>query len=299
MSKQNISDISTIIQNKTKNEIEAYLATRGKSRVYEGARNLSLNVSDDYGERFLVELIQNAHDAHSKTEHDGEISVVFDPDETEFGCLYVANKGNGFTESNFKAITNIALSSKSVNEDIGNKGLGFRSVLQICQSPEIYSSTNTELDFNGFCFRFANNIDVLSFISPPDRELANEIEENMPCLFLPIYQDKQPGLIPSFARNGFASVIRLALTSEKSQESVKQQMKEVLDRDEPLNLFFERISKVSIELKGMYCKELHHRLIEKWKINEQVCISKVEVAGDLYLLANKLLNNDDFKTALR
>ncbi len=121
----------------------------------------------------------------------------------------------------------------------------------------------------------------------------------MPCLFLPIYQDKQPGLVPSFAKKGFASVVRLALTSEKSQESVKKQMKEVLDRDEPLNLFFERISKVSIELKGKYCKELNHRLIDKWQINDQVCLSKVEIAGDLYLLANNYLINDDFRAALQ
>jgi hypothetical protein len=295
---KNQSNIKNVIEIKTKNEIEAYLATRGKSRVYEGARNLSLNVSDDYGERFLVELIQNAHDAHSKANHDGEISVIFDPEETEFGCLYVANKGIGFSEGNFEAITNIALSSKSVNEDIGNKGLGFRSVLQICQSPEIYSSTNTKLAFNGFCFRFANNFDVLSFLSPGDNELAKEIEENMPCLFLPIYQDNRPGLIPSFAESGFASVIRLPLTSEKSQESVKQQMKEVLDRDEPLNLFFERISKVSIELKGEYCRDLHHQLIKKWQINDQVCISKVKVADELYLMAHSYLLKDEFNLAL-
>lgn len=55
-------EIRREIESKTRAEIEAYLATRGKSRVHESARNLSLNVSDDYGNRFLVELIQNAHD---------------------------------------------------------------------------------------------------------------------------------------------------------------------------------------------------------------------------------------------
>lgn len=299
MPKLNTSDISSLIQNKTKNEIEAYLATRGKSRVYEGARNLSLNVSDDYGERFLVELIQNAHDAHSESDLAGEISVVFDPEDTEFGCLYVANRGNGFSESNFKAITNIALSSKSVNEDIGNKGLGFRSVLQICHSPEIYSSINSGKGFDGFCFRFANKNDVLSFLSSTEYELADEIVDNMPCLFLPIYQVKQSGMIPQFSDKGFASVIRLPLYSKKSQESVKQQMIEVFDRDEPINLFFERISKVSIELKGKYLNELHHRLIDKWQINDQVCISKIEVAGVLYLLANCDLPHDEFNSVLQ
>jgi hypothetical protein len=299
MQKLSDSNIYSLIQNKTKNEIEAYLSSRGKSRVFEGARNLSLNVSDDYGERFLVELIQNAHDAHPKSVLDGEISVVFDPEDTEFGCLYVANKGNGFSAKNFEAITNVALSSKTVNEDIGNKGLGFRSVLQICQSPEIYSSLKSKNGFDGFCFRFADNDDILSFLSPTDSELADEILEYMPSLFLPVYQDKLPGHIPYFSEKGFVSVIRLPLTSEKSQVSVKQQMKEVLERDEPLNLFFERISKVTIEFKGSYCDELHHNVIDEWQINDHVCISKIKVADDYYLQAKYNLLKDEFQSVLK
>ena len=67
-----------------------------------------------------------------------QISVVLDASEGD-GCLYVATRGVGFNGSNLKAISNIALSSKPVNADIGNKGLGFRSVLQVCNWPEIYS----------------------------------------------------------------------------------------------------------------------------------------------------------------
>ncbi|MCF8778187.1 hypothetical protein LZU85_05195 [Vibrio sp. IRLE0018] len=92
----NPTDVQRAINQKSLDEIEAYLSTRGKSRVYEGARNLSLNVSDDYGERFLVELIQNAHDAPGKSDKLGEIALVFDPEESDFGCLYVANRGDGF-----------------------------------------------------------------------------------------------------------------------------------------------------------------------------------------------------------
>lgn len=144
-----------IIEEKTANEIEVYRAGRGKSSIHQSARNLSQNVSDDYGNRFLVELIQNAHDAHPAGTSHGQIAVVFAPDECNFGCLYVANQGNGFSEKNFRALTNIALSSKPVNESIGNKGLGFRSVLQICQWPEIYSVNEQGGSgvFDGYCSR--------------------------------------------------------------------------------------------------------------------------------------------------
>src|SRR5450830_1973302 len=108
-----------IIKAKTRNEIESYLAVNGKSNIYDSARSLSSNISDDYGNRFLVELIQNAHDAHPADRNDGEIVLRFDPNEGEYGCLYAANRGNGFTEENFRAISNIAMSSKPVNEGIG------------------------------------------------------------------------------------------------------------------------------------------------------------------------------------
>ncbi|EPF7975001.1 sacsin N-terminal ATP-binding-like domain-containing protein [Vibrio harveyi] len=294
----NPTDVQRAINKKSLDEIEAYLSTRGKSRVYEGARNLSLNVSDDYGERFLVELIQNAHDAHGKSDKLGEIAVVFDPEESDFGCLYVANRGDGFASKNFEAITNIALSSKSVNEDIGNKGLGFRSVLQICESPEIYSSQHSGYSFDGYCFRFANEEDVLFLLADEYKHLANEIIENMPCLFLPIFQEARPGLIPYFSDLGFASVVRLPLSSKKSQESVVQQMQEVLDREEPLNLFFERIEKFSLEYKGRYNRILDHKVLDFWGVSEQVSISRVEVAGDIYLHAKRVFTKEEFEPEL-
>ena len=163
-----------IIEEKTANEIEVYRSGRGKSNIHQSARNLSQNVSDDYGNRFLVELIQNAHDAHPVGTSDGQIAVVFAPDECDFGSLYVANRGNGFSEKNFRALTNIALSSKPVNESIGNKGLGFRSVLQICQWPEIYSvgEQGARGNFDGYCFRFANKSDLTRFIEGPEADGA-------------------------------------------------------------------------------------------------------------------------------
>ena len=93
------------IQAKTRQEIEAFLATQGKSRVYEGISSLSLNVSADYGDRFLIELIQNAHDAHPASQAGGLIDVHLSTDEGTHGCLYVANGGVGFTAKNFGALT--------------------------------------------------------------------------------------------------------------------------------------------------------------------------------------------------
>ncbi len=202
------------------------MTTKPLTIIYDGARNLSQSVSDDYGDRFLVELIQNAHDAHEARRADGEIVLAFAPDECDHGCLYVANRGNGFTKPNLEAITNIAQSSKPVNEGIGNKGLGFRSVLQICSWPEIYSvrGAGGSGTFDGYCFRFAREPDIRRFLPPgQDVGLADEIVQRMPFWHLPVYAQDRPGLVGRFARERFATVVRMPLDSPEARCSVEAQ----------------------------------------------------------------------------
>ena len=56
--------------------IEHYSAARADARLYQGVRKMSQFVSDDYGNRFLIELIQNAHDAHDPARTDGSSAPV-------------------------------------------------------------------------------------------------------------------------------------------------------------------------------------------------------------------------------
>ncbi len=255
------------IENKTRGEIEAYIGGRGKTRVHQGARNLSLNVSHDYGNRFLVELIQNAHDAHPGDRDDGEIAIVLAPQESTHGCLYVANRGNGFRSDDFESITNIALSSKPVNESIGNKGLGFRSVLQICNWPEIYSvwPGGRDRTFDGYCFRFAKEADLGVILSDMGHaSLGAEIWENMPCWFLPVVAEERPGLISRFARDGFASVVRMPLESVEARTAVIEQIDWLLELETPLHLFLNRITRISIEREPDKVELLQRKSIATW-----------------------------------
>ena len=289
------------IEAKTRGEIEVYVDGRGKTRIHEGARNLSLNVSDDYGDRFLVELIQNAHDAHPSGSQDGEIAVVFDPTECEFGCLYVANRGNGFSKENFLAITNIALSSKPVNESIGNKGLGFRSVLQICKWPEIYSVSGAgdSNEFDGYCFRFANAEDVASFLNGTVAQgLAEEILANMPCWYLPVYASERPGLVSRFSSDGFSSVVRLPLESAAAQESVVSQLASLFAKEQPLHLFLDRIARIVIEPNPGERKLLERQRLESWHRADNILIERLHVGGEQYLMANYTLEEAVFRKQL-
>ncbi|CRM63810.1 sacsin N-terminal ATP-binding-like domain-containing protein [Pseudomonas sp. 52 E 6] len=270
------------IESKTRAEIEAYLASRGKTRVHESARNLSLNVSDDYGNRFLVELIQNAHDAHPHGHNDGEVAVVFSPDELPHGCLYVANRGNGFRAGNFESITQIALSSKSVNESIGNKGLGFRSVLQICHWPQVYSVSDSAggNNFDGYCFRFAEQSDIETILKETgeDPVLAGEILRNMPCWFLPVVAEDRPGLIQRFASEGFASVVRMPLDSAQARASVLDQVEWLCTLQTPLHLFLERLARITIEREPGQVHTLSRTVRQSWQ-RDHLDIQRVAV-GD-------------------
>jgi hypothetical protein len=291
-----------VIESKTRGEVDAYLAGRGKTRIHAGARNLSLNVSDDYGNRFLVELIQNAHDAHDSKRNDGEIAIVLDPKEGDFGCLYVANRGNGFTKDNLEAITNIALSSKPVNENIGNKGLGFRSVLQICHWPEIYSvlGNGGHGKFDGYCFRFANKNDIAAVLAETSQQaLANEILEQMPCWYLPVYAEERPGLVNRFAAECFVTVVRIPLESSEAREAVISQIDDLLALETPLHLFLDRISRIRIEREPGKLESLERHVDSKlWPLKNGGTAQRLKVGSDEYLISTVEIDPVRFRKEL-
>ena len=120
---------------------------------YRQLNSLSEQFPHDYHDRFLVELIQNANDASTG----GEVRIILDEINASVPRLFVANQGKSFTLKNFEALCSLGLSDKDPKEAIGNKGLGFRSVLQICRDPRIYSKADMLFQencesFNGFCF---------------------------------------------------------------------------------------------------------------------------------------------------
>ena len=77
--------------------------------------------TDDYRGRQLLELLQNADDAKTS-----EIGIFLD---TENNRLSVANNGDPFDLKGIQSLLIANLSSKNKKEFIGNKGLGFRSIL--------------------------------------------------------------------------------------------------------------------------------------------------------------------------
>lgn len=125
---------------------------------YRSLHSLTEQVEHQYHGRFLIELIQNAHDAlyeEPTADQPARIAIVLDLQDSPHGTLLVANDGQPFTRSNFERLSALGQSDKDPQKSIGNKGLGFRSVLEVSERPEIYSRASaTSTVFDGYCFGF-------------------------------------------------------------------------------------------------------------------------------------------------
>ncbi|MET9023074.1 DEAD/DEAH box helicase family protein [Actinopolymorpha sp. NPDC004070] len=101
-----------------------------------------------YANRTLLELVQNSADALAGAEDGqgptaGRVEITLDVDKK---TLYCANAGRPFSESGLRAITMAYLSAKR-GDEIGRFGLGFKSVLAVSDSPQVFSRS-ISFEFN-------------------------------------------------------------------------------------------------------------------------------------------------------
>jgi len=147
---------------------------------------------DVYGKvsHFIVELIQNAED-NSYIHKNPSLSFTLvkdDPTDSpdSDGALIIVNNEVGFSEANMKAMCRIGASLKEKRDGyIGEKGIGFKSVFNITNSPYIFS--------NNYQVRFPEKINDLGlgFIVPEWVELVPDgVDINQTTIILPLAKGK-------------------------------------------------------------------------------------------------------------
>lgn len=104
------------------------------------------SATNDYAGRELLELLQNAGDAATDAGIEGRVRIEL----TETGLL-VANTGKPFSRDGVASLRVAHLSPKRRAKFVGNKGLGFRAVLNWSRFPCILSG-NLQLAYS---FKFA------------------------------------------------------------------------------------------------------------------------------------------------
>ncbi|GAA2079874.1 hypothetical protein GCM10009821_20180 [Aeromicrobium halocynthiae] len=126
-------EIAKIVREQSRRCLETYAAD--PNRVKEDYRNERRTAESGYAVKQVHELVQNAADALTGT--DGRIEVVLSAD-----CLYVANEGAAFNRAGVEAVMAAHLSGKG-EEEIGRFGLGFKSVVMVSNSPQIFSRSGS------------------------------------------------------------------------------------------------------------------------------------------------------------
>jgi hypothetical protein len=93
-------------------------------------------VRQDYTGRYLMELLQNAHDACAEANHVGSVHFVLTRT-----ALLVANEGVEFDEVHIESLVQLGISEKAEpgrkRQTIGYKGIGFSSVFEITDTPQV------------------------------------------------------------------------------------------------------------------------------------------------------------------
>ncbi len=125
--------------------LEREVAERARHRTAEDVRTTcsfaraERLLGREYHGRFLIELLQNAADASRGADTaSGRSRVVVQI--TNGPALLVANEGAPMSaEVVIESLGHIGASTKAEGEAIGHKGIGFKSVLEITATHEIYS----------------------------------------------------------------------------------------------------------------------------------------------------------------
>jgi len=257
---------------------------------YRTVASLDAQIAQEYRGRCVLELLQNAHDALAHADRDDARRISFVLSTDPEPVLSVGNSGRPFRKEDFNGICQLAQSPKDPNESVGNKGLGFRSVLEVSSCPAIWSMAPVGSG-TSFVFRFDPEVvgrvataarelerHGLGARSPFDRdrplvdwsrEQMNVYQEHVfeagidavcearkflsPYLFpLPIDGTPPPD-VHRLLRDGHATVVRLRLNGGKvgtDREAVQSVIDQLDKLDARCALFLQDLETLLIDIKG-------------------------------------------------
>lgn len=175
--------LSEHIAREAANTLAAYRSQPNLIREHVGIEDEVLG--GGYGHRQIHELIQNAADAILEARIRGVVHVIL----TEH-ALYCANEGAPIDADGVTAILHSHISTKR-GDQIGQFGLGFKSVLAVSRTPEIYSRSVS------FGFDEEWSRDEIRRVEPsvartPVLRLARLLDSNETALTDPVFAALMP-----------------------------------------------------------------------------------------------------------
>ena len=180
----------------------------------------------EYHGRFLIEMLQNAADAWDAQAAKGERSRI-EIAIAEGPVLLVANEGESFPASVvIKSLGHIGRTTKTEGKAIGHKGIGFKSVLEISATPEIFSGLSSAEPDLAVRFDPREALGKIHEASPDWSTLAaDHVDEAggnelalVPVLQFPMWVDTLPDDVLDLAERGFETVIRIPFDGDLSPD---------------------------------------------------------------------------------
>lgn len=248
--------------------IEKYTRLGGLKLELVTACNDEYELKRDYNGRQILELLQNVDDVYNKTKSNKLSSVKI---TYKNNILEVGNTGTTFTAETIESLCMGRASGKS-SADIGNKGTGFRSLLNDAEWIEVHSGN--------FHIKFSEKYTKETFEKYKDNELIKEQLVNwkkdydlcFPIMNMP--EEIEP------VNSDFDTLIRVKVKPENDNKEtgIKKQLS--LPFYKAL-LFLPNISKIEVET------ETETKYYEKVYNNGVVELRENDTIIDSFYIQNK------------
>lgn len=197
--------------------------------------NRELELTKEYNGRQLLELLQNADDAGSD-----EVFINWDRDNLK---LIISNKGEKFNVGGIKSLMLANLSTKTKISYIGNKGLGFRSILNWANTVSIYSN-GCKISFSSIIAK--NVFDEKIGLSENQKSLIKQ-ERNLSKSSVPFPILAIPVVTEITEKTGWSTIIEIDY-KKKFEDDIGTQLNELT---EEILLFLNNIETIKINQTGL------------------------------------------------
>ncbi len=246
-----------------------------------GENNIEQRDIKGYHGREILELLQNADDAYQKSIDRGDnpkcelkVTICY-----KDNVLSVANTGTCFDEAGIKAIVQ-GNNSPKLGKYIGNKGTGFRSILNWAYKVKIFSGN--------FNVEFSKEIADKIFNKIKDEpQIKKQIDKNS-NLYIPMLA------VPSYIDNSNYNVdttIEISIDPAKLNDdfSVSRQIENI---DLRILLFLPNISQIDIFTESNH---IIYQRIHKLDLLDNICLEKIsngklEIREAFYLFKKTIPN---------
>lgn len=209
-------------------QTEFILEATSSPNLFQDMAKMEMYMAESYNERVFIELLQNADDAHST-----KMKVILYNND-----IYVANNGKVFSDNDIYSICRSGSSTKVRGENIGYRGVGFKSTSYLSDDIIIYSD-------NVF-FTFSKE--------KSSKKLNVKLKESVPTIRIPfLLEEEEIDLVVKEKIKELTNLGYETIFIFKSANS-KKLVEELADVNSGYFLFLHHINFIELEVINYYKK---------------------------------------------